>query len=146
MLRKILNINLNILSQQQSKCLIHLNTKLLNTKKTDSTTTTKNDNRSFEDFQEPSKFLNLKQLEKAGLAKDYWSWPKYNRTIYPPQSKDEPRRNAFVHHMRTYIKGQQKTLWYPAVMIRGMTIDEAIKQLSFQKSLGAEIIKEVFEI
>jgi hypothetical protein len=31
-------------------------------------------------------------------------------------------------------------------MIRGMTIDEAIKQLSFQKSLGAEIIKEVFEI
>jgi large subunit ribosomal protein L22 len=45
--------------------------------------------------------------------------------------------------MRTFIKYSPQKLWYPAFMIRGMSIDEAIKQLSFHKLKGAAIIKEV---
>ena len=45
--------------------------------------------------------------------------------------------------MRTFIKYPAKKLWYPAFMIRGMSIDEAIKQLSFHKLKGAEVIKQV---
>ena len=34
-------------------------------------------------------------------------------------------------------------MWYVASMIRGMTVDEAIKQLTFVKKKGATIVKEV---
>lgn len=41
------------------------------------------------------------------------------------------------------IKYPAEKLWFPALMIRGLSIDEAIKQLSFHKLKGAGIIKEV---
>lgn len=34
-------------------------------------------------------------------------------------------------------------MWYIASFVRGMTVDEAVKQLSFLKKKGAAIAKEV---
>jgi hypothetical protein len=45
--------------------------------------------------------------------------------------------------MRLHIKYSHKKLWYPAFLVRGLSIDEAIKQLSFNRLKGASIIKEV---
>ncbi|KAK2170429.1 hypothetical protein LSH36_3g29035 [Paralvinella palmiformis] len=70
------------------------------------------------------------------------AWPKYNDIIYPPQKEGEPPRPAEITHYRANVKCSQKKLWYVACMIRGMSIDEALKQLSFYKRKGAEIVKE----
>jgi large subunit ribosomal protein L22 len=70
-----------------------------------------------EEFQRYQR-QNIKGLENLGVAKSNWSWPKYNRIVYPPQEEGEPKRNAFVHHMRTFIKYSPKKLWFPAVMVK----------------------------
>ena len=141
MLRSLLfnNISLSNHFQNTSKCLIHLNSCLLDKTKKAPESNVGN----FENFEQPKKFLNIKSLKDVGLAKDDWIWPKYNRILYPPQARDEPRRSAFVHHMKTYIHIDYDKLWYPATMIRGMSIDEAIKQLSFKNQKGAAVIKDV---
>ncbi len=35
----------------------------------------------------------IKNLENLGLAKPYWSWPQYNRIIYPPTEDGKPLKN-----------------------------------------------------
>ncbi|CAF0823141.1 unnamed protein product [Brachionus calyciflorus] len=85
----------------------------------------------------------IRNLERLGTIKSHYSWPQYNRIIYPPAQNGQPIRNPFVHHMRHFIKYPAKKMWYPAFLIRGMSIDEALKQLSFHRLKGADIIKEV---
>ncbi|KYM92774.1 39S ribosomal protein L22, mitochondrial [Atta colombica] len=67
----------------------------------------------------------------------------YNKTVFPPQKPGEERRPAYVCHMKANIKYSPKKMWYIACFVRGMTVDEAVKQLSFMYSKGAEIAKEV---
>ncbi|XP_070156393.1 large ribosomal subunit protein uL22m [Polyergus mexicanus] len=67
----------------------------------------------------------------------------YNKTIFPPQKPDEERRPAYVCHMKANIKYSPKKMWYVAGFVRGMSVDEAVKQLSFLHMKGAEIAKEV---
>ncbi|XP_046432996.1 39S ribosomal protein L22, mitochondrial isoform X2 [Neodiprion fabricii] len=69
-------------------------------------------------------------------------WLQYNKKIYPPQALDEEPRKAFVCHMKSNIKYPPKKMWYVAVLVRGMTVDEAIKQLSFVLKKGAAAAKE----
>lgn len=45
-------------------------------------------------------------------------------------------------HQKANIKYSPKKLWYIASFIRGMTVDEAIKQLSFVNKKGAVFVKE----
>ena len=47
--------------------------------------------------------------------------------------------------MRSNIKYSPFKMWYIASMIRGMSIEEAIKQLAFIDKKGAVIVKEVLE-
>ncbi|CAG5134441.1 unnamed protein product, partial [Candidula unifasciata] len=70
---------------------------------------------------------------------------KHNEVVYPPTKPGEPERPAEVCHSRFQIKYSMKKLWFVAVMVRGMSIDEAIKQLSFYKRKGAAHVKEVLE-
>ena len=35
----------------------------------------------------------IRNLEKLGIAKPYWSWPQYNRVIYPPTEDGKPMIN-----------------------------------------------------
>jgi large subunit ribosomal protein L22 len=44
--------------------------------------------------------------------------------------------------MKTNIKYSPWKMWYIACMVRGMTVDEAIKQLSFVLKKGAVPVKE----
>ncbi|CAG2198256.1 MRPL22 [Mytilus edulis] len=77
--------------------------------------------------------------------KEEKEWLDYNKIVYPPQKPGDPKRPAEICHLRKHIKYSPKKLWYHALMIRGMSVDEAIKQLSFQKHKGAHIIKETIE-
>jgi large subunit ribosomal protein L22 len=72
-------------------------------------------------------------------------WPKYNDVVYPPTAPGEPSRPAEVVHYRANIKYSQKKLWYIAGLIRGMSVDEALKQLSFIERKGAAVVKEVIQ-
>lgn len=45
--------------------------------------------------------------------------------------------------MRTNIKYSPDKMWYIASFVRGMSVDEAIKQLSFVLKKGAKHVKEV---
>ncbi|KOC62734.1 39S ribosomal protein L22, mitochondrial [Habropoda laboriosa] len=68
---------------------------------------------------------------------------KYNEVIFPPQKPGEEKRPGYVCHAKKNIKYSPLNMWYIAGFIRGMTVDEAIKQLSFLKKKGAAIIKDV---
>lgn len=45
--------------------------------------------------------------------------------------------------MKANIKYSPKKMWYIASYIRGMSVDEAIKVLSFMRRKGGEIAKQV---
>ncbi len=49
------------------------------------------------------KSSGIKNLEKLGIAKPHWSWPKYNRTIFPPSEDGVPLINP-VFHKNNYLK------------------------------------------
>lgn len=49
----------------------------------------------------------------------------------------------YVCHVRKNIKYSPSKMWYVASMIRGMSVEEAIKQLTFINKKGAAIVKEV---
>lgn len=48
----------------------------------------------------------------------------------------------YVCHSKVNIKYSPWKMWYIASMVRGMTVDEALKQLSFVPKKGAVSIKE----
>jgi hypothetical protein len=50
------------------------------------------------DLEDEFKYQNdestgIRNLEKLGIAKPYWSWPQYNRVIYPPTEDGKPMIN-----------------------------------------------------
>lgn len=67
---------------------------------------------------------------------------KHNKTIFPPQLPDEKPRPAYVCHIKENIKYSPKNMWYISSFIRGMSIDEALKQLSFVLKKGAGDVKQ----
>lgn len=48
----------------------------------------------------------------------------------------------YVCHQKTNNKYSPDKLWYIASFVRGMTVDEALKQLSFINKKGAKFVKE----
>lgn len=71
-------------------------------------------------------------------------WPRYNEIIQPPQlDPTEERRPATYYHYRENIKYSPKKMWYVLKYIRGMNVDEAVKQLKFMPYKGAHIAAEV---
>ncbi|GLH01073.1 39S ribosomal protein L22, mitochondrial [Gryllus bimaculatus] len=76
--------------------------------------------------------------EKNGCGK----WLHYNKKIYPPQTPDEEPRSAFVCHVKRNIKYSPWKMWYIACLVRGLTVEEAVKQLTFINKKGAGIAKD----
>ncbi|KAI4501570.1 hypothetical protein M0802_003447 [Mischocyttarus mexicanus] len=74
--------------------------------------------------------------------KKKYKWLDYNKTFFPIQSADEERRPAYVCHMKANLKYSPKKMWYIASFVRGMTVDEAVKQLSFMHKKGSTFVKE----
>ncbi|CAG0914322.1 unnamed protein product [Notodromas monacha] len=81
-------------------------------------------------------------IEEDPPGKGPKKWLKHNDEVYPPQAPGEERRPAFVCHMKTNLKYSPWKMWYIASLIRGMSIDEAVKQLSFINKKGAGFIKD----
>ncbi|BES99959.1 ribosomal protein, L22 [Nesidiocoris tenuis] len=77
-----------------------------------------------------------KKPEKIG------KWLSYNLKLYPPTLPGEPDRPAYVCHEKKFLKYSPKKLWYIACFVRGMSIDEALKQLDFINRKGAAFVKE----
>lgn len=91
-------------------------------------------------------------------------WPSYNKKIFPPQTPDEERRPAvsfdtihpiskhfhlrflwslqYICHVKQNIHYSPFKMWYVASFIRGMTIDEALRQLSFCHKKGASFVRD----
>lgn len=86
---------------------------------------------------------------RQGEDDDPWpkpkEWPLRNHLVYPPQSPDELRRRAECFHFRANVKYSPKKMWYICMFVRGMAIDEAMKQLTFVPKKGAVILKEILE-
>lgn len=71
-----------------------------------------------------------------------FKWPTYNDRIHSPDGTFRP---AYVCHMRTKIKYSPDKMWYIAAFIRGMSVDEALKQLKFINKKGARVVEEVVQ-
>ncbi|EEB18269.1 mitochondrial 50S ribosomal protein L22, putative [Pediculus humanus corporis] len=69
-------------------------------------------------------------------------WLELNEKIYPPQEPGEPPRPAYICHCKENVKYSPKKLWYIACLVRGMTVDEAVKQLQFINKKGAVIVQQ----
>lgn len=45
--------------------------------------------------------------------------------------------------MKKNFKYSPDKMWYIAVLVRGMTVDEAVRQLSFMHKKGSDLAKQV---
>lgn len=82
-------------------------------------------------------------LEEDGKDPEKTSkWLSYNNKIFPPQLPGEERRPAYVCHMKSNIKYSPKKMWYIACFVRGMSVDEALRQLTYIPKKGAIAVKE----
>lgn len=72
-------------------------------------------------------------------------WKRKNYEIFPPQEPHEERRPAWVCHYRNQIHYSPKKMLALTQFIRGMSVDEAIKQLSFIHKKGAKVMIEVLK-
>ena len=81
-------------------------------------------------------------MKQPFSGEETFEWPTYNDRIYTPDGTFRP---AFVCHMRTKIHYSNDKLWYIASFIRGMTVDDALKELQFIDKKGARIVEEVLQ-
>lgn len=79
---------------------------------------------------------------EPGSGNKTYNWPNYNEYIWAP---DGTYRPAFVVHMRSNVKYSPDKMWYCASFVRGMSVDEALKQLKFQRLKGCRVIEQVIE-
>uniref|UniRef100_A0A0A9WHH0 Large ribosomal subunit protein uL22m n=1 Tax=Lygus hesperus TaxID=30085 RepID=A0A0A9WHH0_LYGHE len=85
----------------------------------------------------------MPDLEEQGSEREkVRKWLTYNDKLYPPTRPDETPRPAYVCHIKENIKYSPKKMWYVACFVRGMSVDEALKQLEFVNRKGALIVKE----
>ncbi|XP_050542165.1 39S ribosomal protein L22, mitochondrial [Daktulosphaira vitifoliae] len=80
-------------------------------------------------------FIGFKDMEPK-------KWLRYNEKIFSPQEPNEERRPAYVCHQKTNIKYSPKKMWYVACFVRGMSVDEALKQLPLVGRKGATIVRD----
>ena len=83
-----------------------------------------------------------KEVTVPGSGNKKYKWPTYNEHVFKP---DGTYRPAYVCHMRGCVKYSPEKMWHVACLIRGMTVDEALKQLEFQQLKGARIVSEVVQ-
>ena len=77
-----------------------------------------------------------------GSGNKRYSWPNYNNRVHKPDGSYRP---GYVCHMRGNFHYSPEKMFYCAVFIRGMTVDEALKQLQFKQMKGAQIVSEVLQ-
>ncbi|KAK9500283.1 hypothetical protein O3M35_001571 [Rhynocoris fuscipes] len=85
----------------------------------------------------------MPELEEEGVKpKKTNKWLTYNEKLYPPTLPGQELRPAYVCHMKSNIKYSPKKLWYIACFVRGMSVEEALKQLDYVLKKGAIAVRE----
>lgn len=84
----------------------------------------------------------LEKLANSHNRSSLKNWTENNKVIFEPQNADEEKRPAFICHQKLNIKYSPKKMYYVASFVRGMSVDEAIKELSFVLKKGASAVKE----
>ena len=82
------------------------------------------------------------RVSLSGTGNKVYKWTNYNEYVHKP---DGTYRPGYVCHMRGCVKYSPEKMSYIASLIRGMSIDEALTQLEFQKLKGSRIVSEVLE-
>ncbi len=101
------------------------------------------------------------RLAVPGSAGHVYNWPNNNLRVHRPldempQDSEEFKllnenkhpseiRPAYICHMRAHIKYSPKKMQLIASLIRGMTVEEAKKQLDYVQLKGSLAVKEVLE-
>ena len=86
------------------------------------------------------RFGKWDQQSKVEGTGALFNWPSYNERVWKPDGQYRP---AYVCHMRDNVKYTHKKMWHIAQFVRGLSVDEAIKQLNFINKKGAFIAAEV---
>ena len=73
--------------------------------------------------------------------KEEYTWPNFNDRIHAPDGTFRP---AYVCHMRANIHYSKDKMWYINGFIRGMSVDQALRELRFINKKGARIGKKTF--
>ena len=68
----------------------------------------------------------------------WMDWPAYNERIYLPDT-DGTHRPAYVCHVRDNVRYTSKKMWHVANLLRGLSVDEALKQVDFINKKGTFI-------
>jgi len=91
----------------------------------------------------PHKLISTSTTSSYAWAPDKGPkrWKEYNYDMFPPQTPEEKTRPAYVCHHMENVKYSELKLWYVACFVRGMAIDEALRQLDYIKRKGAAIVK-----
>ncbi|XP_033217844.1 39S ribosomal protein L22, mitochondrial [Belonocnema kinseyi] len=93
-----------------------------------------------------NQFLQPNLASSKQIAAGYMTrFEKHNEKFYPIQAHGEERRPAFVCHVKRHLKYSPKNMWYVANLVRGMSVDEALKQISFVLKKGGAFVKEAIE-
>ena len=86
-----------------SKNTRQLNTAVYNRTLVSSSKTTPKHDADAEFEYQNDKSSGIKNLERLGLAKKNWSWPQYNRVIYPPTEDGKPMINPVCNIFLIFI-------------------------------------------
>lgn len=69
-------------------------------------------------------------------------WRKLNEKVFEPTTNNEDKRPAYVCHEKRDVWYSYKKLYIVSCFVRGLSVDEAVKQLNFVNSKGAMIVKD----
>ncbi|XP_034236716.1 39S ribosomal protein L22, mitochondrial [Thrips palmi] len=69
-------------------------------------------------------------------------WTQLNEKVFEPLKEGEEPRPAYVCHEKRDFWYSFKKLYIVSCLVRGLPVDEAVKQLNFVRSKGAKIVKE----
>ena len=101
--------------------------------------------RSDDDFRHPNNINNgnwfgILRLQRKEARPE---WEKLNTVMYTPREPGEEQRPAEVCHGRDDIMYSRKMLWQTGLLLSGLSVEEASKQLAHRADQGARIWEEI---
>ncbi|KAL7046036.1 hypothetical protein ACKWTF_002452 [Chironomus riparius] len=84
----------------------------------------------------------LEKIANSHNRSSLKKWTENNKVVFEPQNHDEEKRPAFICHQKLNIKYSPKKMYYIASFVRGMSVDEAIKELKFVLKKGSSAVLE----
>lgn len=70
-------------------------------------------------------------------------WQKYNEAMYTPREPNTEERPAEVCYGREDIMCSRKNLWQTGIMLTGLSVEEAAKQLAHRPDQVSRIWEEI---